>query len=67
MPALSEVRRKIVFAMLLPVAIAFVSCATQKEQRLVDDPTEKQESTVPWNRPERWESGGQLAGMTDRR
>jgi len=53
--------------MLLPIAATLVSCATQKETALVDDPNAKRESTVPWNKPEKWESGGQLAGMTDRR
>lgn len=69
MPALIlEIRKKILSAMLLSIAAALVSCATQKEPvSLVDDPNAKRESTVPWNKPERWESGGQLAGMTDRR
>ncbi|MEP7015565.1 MAG: hypothetical protein ABI925_09005 [Verrucomicrobiota bacterium] len=45
-----------------------ISCSTPKEdQRLVDDPSDKKEGTVPWNRPEKWESGGNLSGMTDRR
>ena len=68
MPALIlELRKKILSVMLLPIAGALVSCATQKETALVDDPNAKHESTVPWNKPERWESGGQLSGMTDRR
>ena len=62
-----ELRKKIISVMLLPIATTLVSCATQKETALVDDPNAKRESTVPWNKPEKWESGGQLAGMTDRR
>ena len=62
-----EFRKKIISAMLLPIAATLVSCATQKETALIDDPNAKRESTVPWNKPEKWESGGQLAGMTDRR
>lgn len=47
------------FALLL-IAIAgclFSGCAHDKE----DDPTRV--STIPWNRPERWESQGPLGGM----
>lgn len=54
--------------MLLLSTVALVSCTTPKETAsLVDDPNSKHESTVPWNKPEQWESGGQLANMTDRR
>ncbi len=62
-----KLRRRITSVLIFAIAGTFVSCASQKEQRLVDDPAEKQESTVPWNKPEKWESGGNLAGMTDRR
>jgi hypothetical protein len=51
----------------MAIAGTLVSCATQKQTALVDDPAEKKESAVPWNKPEPWESGGNLAGMTDRR
>jgi hypothetical protein len=48
--------------------VAFVSCASQKQQvRLVDDPEDRGASTIPWNKQEKWETGGQFAGMTDRR
>lgn len=47
---------------------SLVSCMTPKEPaHLVDDPAEKKEGLVPWDKPEPWESGGNLAGMTDRR
>lgn len=52
--------------LVLVTAASLVSCATKK-QALVDDPSEKKEGVVPWNKPEPWESGGNLAGMTDRR
>ena len=60
-------RERFVFVLLLAMAGTLVSCATQKDQPLVSDPSEKKESMVPWNKPESWESGGNLAGMTDRR
>jgi len=43
------------------------SCATQKETALVQDPDGHYESTMPWNKQEKWETGGQFQGMTDRR
>jgi len=63
-----DLKRKIATALLLASASAFVSCAAQKEQvRLVDDPDQHRESTIPWNKQEKWESDSQFAGMTDRR
>ena len=53
--------------LLLAIGSALISCANQKQTALVDDPSEKKEGAVPWNKPEPWESGGNLAGMTDRR
>lgn len=37
-------------------ALGFGGCASQEE-----DPNRV--STIPWNRPERWESQGPLGGM----
>ena len=46
-----------------------ISCASQKEQvALVKDPDAKPEGTMPWNKQEKWETGGaQFANMTDHR
>jgi len=52
---------------MVTLATGLSSCATKKQTAFIDDPAEKKESAVPWNKPEKWESGGQLAGMTDRR
>ena len=43
------------------------SCASQKDAVVVNDPDAKKESTIPWNRQEKWESGGQFGNITDRR
>jgi hypothetical protein len=54
--------------LLLAGAMTFVSCASQKEQvALVNDPDAKHESQLPWNKQEKWEVGGSLSNMTDRR
>jgi hypothetical protein len=55
-------------ALVLMSAALFVSCASQREQvRLVDDQDDHNESAIPWNKQEKWETGGQFANMTDRR
>jgi hypothetical protein len=63
-----DLRRKIATALLLTSATAFVSCASQKQQvRLVDDPDARHESTIPWDKQEKWETENQFSGMTDHR
>jgi hypothetical protein len=49
------------------LGLLLVSCATQKHVALVDDPNGKKESSVPWNKPEKWENTGPLSGLSDRR
>ena len=46
--------------------LALVSCASHKEVALVEDP-DKKESSIPWNKQEKWENTGPLSGVTDRR
>jgi hypothetical protein len=47
---------------------AFTSCATKEQPPLIGDNTgNTRESSLPWNKQEKWESQGQYAGMTDRR
>ena len=63
-----NLKRKVAVILLLAAAISFVSCASQKEQAaIVNDPDAKPESQLPWNKQEKWETGGQLANITDRR
>jgi hypothetical protein len=63
-----DLKREIATALLLASTTLFVSCASQKQQvRLVDDPDARRESTVPWNKQEKWEMENQFSGMTDRR
>jgi hypothetical protein len=66
--AISELRKKIAFVVVVASTVAFVSCASQKQRvGLVDDPEDHGASSIPWNKQEKWETGGQFAGMTDRR
>ncbi|HJT81154.1 MAG TPA: hypothetical protein VJ719_08150 [Chthoniobacterales bacterium] len=51
---------------LFAAAFGVVSCASQKKVALVDDPNQT-ESSIPWNKQEKWENTGPLSGLTDRR
>ena len=62
-----KLRRIVVPVLLCAFVVAITSCATQKETALVQDPDGHYESTMPWNKQEKWETGGQFQGMTDRR
>ena len=63
-----DLKRKLMLALLAVSTSLFVSCASQRDQvRLVSDPEDQHESSIPWNKQEKWETGGQFAGMTDRR
>jgi outer membrane biogenesis lipoprotein LolB len=62
-----EFRKKVTSALLFVAAAMLASCATKDPPRLVDDPDDHHASTIPWNKQEKWETGGQFAGMTDRR
>ena len=58
-------RRKLclTIALLSATLASFSSCATEKPQTaLIDDPDARAESSIPWNKPEKWETGAQLPG-----
>lgn len=50
---------------------ALTSCATKQETPLISDSAATRESSLPWNKQEKWESQGQYGGIggsvTDRR
>jgi hypothetical protein len=57
--------RKLFLAIALSSATlaSFSSCATEKTQTaLIGDPDSRAESSIPWNRPEKWETGAQIPG-----
>jgi hypothetical protein len=69
MLGIPEIKKAIANALLLvAVAGALASCAAEKDTRLVQDPNDKRESTMPWNKQETWELGDpQLARMNEHR
>jgi hypothetical protein len=62
-----NIRVIVVPVLVCALVVTMTSCATQKETAVVQDPDTKHESSIPWNKQEPWETGGQFAGMTDRR
>jgi len=63
-----KLRRPIAGFLLLAAAATLISCASQKHDvTLVNDPDAKPEGAMPWNKQEKWETGGQFANMTDHR
>ncbi len=57
--------RRFIFALLLISASFLVACA-QEKPALVDDPDSQHEGMMPWNKQEKWETQGQMSGITDR-
>jgi hypothetical protein len=48
---------------LLAGALLFTSCATEAPQTaLISDPDARKESSIPWNKPAKWESGANVPG-----
>jgi len=62
-----NLRTIVVPVLLCAFVVGMSSCATQKETALVNDPDNRHDSQIPWNKQEKWETTGQFAGMTDRR
>ena len=62
-----KLRTIVVPVLLCAFVVVLTSCATQKDTALVQDPDDRHDSAMPWNKQEPWEKGGQFAGMTDRR
>lgn len=51
---------------LIAAACVLASCATKEQPQLVGDPSSTRESSLPWNKQEKWEGTGQLGGMAER-
>jgi hypothetical protein len=62
-----KLRKAVVLGLLAMSSVTLISCATPKETAsVVKDPDAHSDSQIPWNRQEKWEVGGPLAGVTDR-
>ena len=68
MRATLNLRKIVASGVLLATAVGLVSCASQKETQLVADPNGREDSPIPWNKQEKWETqNGMLPDMTDHR
>jgi outer membrane biogenesis lipoprotein LolB len=52
---------------LLSATTVLTSCATKEQPALISDGSATRDSSIPWDKQEKWESQGQFANMTDRR
>ncbi len=50
--------------LLAGAAFAVTSCATKQEPQLVSTGADR-ESTLPWNKQEKWENSGQFGGIVE--
>lgn len=53
-------------ASLVLAASFLTACATKEEPVLISDGRTGAESSLPWNKQERWEGEGQLGAMAER-
>jgi hypothetical protein len=60
-------KRTISYLLLLAACVVFVGCASEKRVALVNDPDDRTDSQIPWNKQEKWETQSQFTGMTDHR
>ena len=61
-----NIGKTLTLTVLFAFAFGLVSCASKRQVALVDDP-DQVESSIPWNKREKWEDTGPMSGLTDRR
>ncbi|HEY1581531.1 MAG TPA: hypothetical protein VGF73_00365 [Chthoniobacterales bacterium] len=55
--------RCLTFLLLFTSSLFFSSCATEeKRTALINDPDAQKETSIPWNKPAKWENGANLPG-----
>jgi predicted ATPase len=48
-------------------AVAMSSCATKDPGPLIEDPSAKKETALPWNEQQKWEREGEAAALNQQR
>ena len=48
-------RKKILAPLFYALVMTLASCVSQHDVRLVDDPDDHHDSSLPWNHQEKWE------------
>jgi hypothetical protein len=54
-------------ALLVCLAVLLASCATKEPQLIADPNATHNETALPWNQQEKWETEGQAAALTQGR
>ena len=54
-------------AALALVALGATSCATKNTEPLINDPSAKNETALPWNEQQKWEREGAAGAMNQER
>ena len=49
------------------LAFALVSCVTKEPAPLIEDPSAKKETALPWNEQQKWEREGEAAALNQQR
>lgn len=47
--------------------LGLTSCATKDPGPLIADPSDRNETALPWNQQEKWEREGQASALTQQR
>jgi hypothetical protein len=58
MQGILNLQRTVSTTLLMAGTLAMISCAHEKDTALVNDQNRKYESTIPWNKQEKWEQEG---------
>ncbi len=62
-PIRSRRQRCLTIALLGGTALFLCSCATEQPRTaLISDPDARKESSIPWNKPAKWEGGANVPG-----
>ena len=66
-----RLKKRVAGTLLVAVAVTLTSCVSEKpDVAVVKDPDGKKESSIPWNKQEKWEVGADMSAMganSDRR
>lgn len=56
-------RRRLLSLFLLACSLGFVACASEETKRRERVPPSVSDSTLPWNRPPKWEGSSRYGSM----
>lgn len=63
----NRIQLKLILLALLALPTVFTSCATKKDTAFIHDPSDKKETSLPWNEQQKWEREGEAAALNQQR